>query len=65
MNILDVLFKKKKPIIGMVHSLPLPGSPGFKKYRLPDLYDYAVEEAVKLIEGGVDGILIENAGDIP
>jgi membrane complex biogenesis BtpA family protein len=65
MHVLNVLFKKEKPIIGMVHSLPLPGSPGFKKYRLPNLYDYAVEEAMRLVEGGVDGLLIENAGDIP
>jgi uncharacterized protein len=65
MNVLENLFPVKKPIIGMVHSLPLPGSPNFKKYNLPDIYDYAVEEAMRLIEGGVDGLMIENAGDIP
>lgn len=63
--ILDELFSVKKPIIGMVHSLPLPGSPKFKHYRLEDVYDYAIGEALKLKEGGVDGLLIENAGDIP
>ena len=63
--VLDELFSVKKPIIGMVHSLPLPGSPKFKHYRLEDVYDYAVNEALKLKEGGVDGLLIENAGDIP
>ena len=63
--ILDELFSVKKPIIGMVHSLPLPGSPKFRHYRLEDVYDYAVNEAVKLKEGGVDALLIENAGDIP
>lgn len=63
--VLDELFPVKKPIIGMVHSLPLPGSPKFKQYRLEDVYDYAVNEALKLKEGGVDGLLIENAGDIP
>jgi membrane complex biogenesis BtpA family protein len=65
MNTLEQLFKVKKPIIGMVHSLPLPGSPEFKKYNLEDVYEYAVNEALTLIEGGVDGLLIENAGDIP
>ena len=65
MSVLEKLFKNKKPIIGMVHSLPLPGSPGFKRHSLADVYDYAVEEAITLIEGGVDGLLIENAGDIP
>ena len=63
--VLDELFSVKKPIIAMVHSLPLPGSPKFKHYRLEDVYDYAVNEALKLKEGGVDGLLIENAGDIP
>lgn len=62
---LEQLFKVKKPIIGMVHSRPLPGSPKFKQYNLEENYQYAVEEAVKLIEGGVDGLMIENAGDIP
>lgn len=63
--ILEKIFQVKKPIIGMVHSLPLPGSPKFRNYKLNDVYDYAVEEALKLAEGGVDGLLIENAGDIP
>lgn len=65
MNVLQQLFPVKKPIIGMVHSLALPGSPDFKKYQLEEVYDYAVEEALRLVEGGVDGLMIENAGDIP
>lgn len=65
MNVLDSLFGVKKPIIGMVHSLPLPGSPLFKKYDLPKVYDYAVHEAEVLTACGVDGLLIENAGDVP
>lgn len=65
MSVLTDLFPVSKPIIGMVHSLPLPGSPRFKEYKLEQVYDYAVREAVKLTEGGVDGLLIENAGDIP
>lgn len=65
MNVLEALFKVKKPIIGMVHSLPLPGSPLFKKHTLPEVYDYAVREAEVLVACGVDGLLIENAGDVP
>ena len=64
-NVLESLFKNRKPIIGMVHSLPLPGSPGFKRHSLSEVYDYAVEEAMRLVSGGVDGLMIENAGDIP
>lgn len=63
--VLERLFGTKKPIIGMVHVLPLPGSPYYKSDSLQAVYDQAVEEALILEEGGVDGILLENAGDIP
>lgn len=64
-NALDEIFGTTKPIIGMVHSLPLPGSPRFKHYSLDDVYDFGVGEALRLKEGGVDGLLLENAGDVP
>jgi membrane complex biogenesis BtpA family protein len=64
-NAIDTLFGKRKPIIGMVHSLPMPGSPRFKQYTLDQVYSYGVEEAIKLKEGGVDGIMLENAWDLP
>jgi len=63
--VLQRLFGTSKPIIGMVHVLPLPGSPYYENGSLQAVYDQAVEEALVLEEGGVDGILIENAGDIP
>lgn len=59
------LFGTDKPIIGMVHVLPLPGSPLFKSGSLEAVYDQAVEEALILEKGGIDAILLENAGDIP
>lgn len=59
------LFQVEKPIIGMVHSQPLPGSPRFKHYDLDAVYAFGVEEAQRLKKGGVDGLLLENAGDIP
>ena len=64
-SILERLFGTRKPIIGMVHVLPLPGSPRYIDGSLQAVYDQAVEEALILQEGGVDGILLENAGDIP
>lgn len=64
-NRLDQLFAVRKPIIGMVHVLPLPGSPLFRGRSLAEVYDAAVEEALLLEAGGVDGLLLENAGDIP
>jgi uncharacterized protein len=65
LNCLQEIFNVPKPIIGMVHSSPLPGSPRFKHHKLTDVYKFGVDEALRLKEGGVDGILLENAGDIP
>lgn len=59
------LFGTTKPVIGMVHSLPLPGSAQFKHYNLDEVYEFGVDEATRLRDGGVDGLLLENAGDVP
>lgn len=59
------LFGTTKPVIGMVHSLPLPGSPQFKHYDLEEVFAFGVDEAERLKAGGVDGLLLENAGDVP
>lgn len=67
MNALEKIFDQKKPIIGMVHLRPLPGSPLYD----PDVMDMkkiiqiAIEEAKILQEAGVDGIQVENMWDIP
>ncbi|MGH7863828.1 MAG: BtpA/SgcQ family protein, partial [Candidatus Binataceae bacterium] len=63
--LLKSLFGTHKPIIGMVHVLPLPGSPRGRNCDLDHVYDHAVEEALCLQRGGVDALLLENAGDIP
>jgi len=59
------IFGVDRPIIGMVHSLPLPGSPRFKHHDLNEVVDFGIAEALRLKEGGVDGLLLENAGDVP
>lgn len=57
-------FFSRKPIIGMVHLAPLPGSPR-------DSGDFAhtlrraVEDARVLEEGGADAVLVENFFDAP
>lgn len=63
MKYLD-LFSHKKPIIGMVHLLPLPGTPKFDG-NLDAIYKRAEWEAGVLEKKGVDGIIIENYGDEP
>lgn len=58
------IFMHKKPIIGVVHLLPLPGSP---KYNgdCDAIINRALEEVRILKQGGVDGIIIENFHDMP
>ncbi|MGB9729429.1 MAG: BtpA/SgcQ family protein [Thermoprotei archaeon] len=56
-------FGIEKPIIGVIHLLPLPGSP--KGQSFDSVLKRAVSEALILEEGGVDGLIIENFGDAP
>ena len=51
-------------IIGVVHLKALPGSP-FYQNNLSEIYETALEDSINLDNGGVDGIIIENFGDVP
>jgi len=61
---LEVLFGTDKYVIGMVHLLPLPGSPRWAG-EMSVVLQRAVADARALEEGGVDGVLVENFGDVP
>ncbi|MBI3912235.1 MAG: BtpA/SgcQ family protein [Armatimonadetes bacterium] len=58
------LFPGRKPIIGMVHLAPLPGSPRWGG-SLDRVVERALADAAALAGGGVDGLLVENYGDVP
>ncbi len=64
-NRLAELFATSKPLIGTIHSLPLPGSPRYRDEPAEDLYAYAVREALAYRAGGIDGLIVENSGDLP
>lgn len=53
-----------KPLIGMVHLLPLPGSPRYVG-GLDRIEARALEDAQVLEEAGFDALLVENYGDAP
>jgi hypothetical protein len=53
-----------KPVIGVIHLLPLPGTPLFSG-NLEEIYQRAQEEVSRFKSGGVDGIIIENFHDNP
>src|SRR6516162_5054930 len=57
------LFRSRRPVIGMVHLQPLPGSP--RARALSEIRAAAIADARALARGGVDGILVENYGDAP
>jgi len=57
-------FDGKKKVIGMVHLLPLPANAAFKGDK-NEIIDKALEDARKLIDCGVDAIMLENFNDWP
>ena len=59
------IFRTPKPVIGMVHCWPMPGAPGYRGYGMHDIIRHAQSEAEALIDGGCDGIIVENMWDIP
>jgi uncharacterized protein len=61
---LKQVFNTTQPIIGVVHLLPLPTSARWGG-DLNAVIDRAEQEAVALVSGGVDGIIIENFFDAP
>lgn len=54
----------KVPVIGMLHSPPLPGSPGYDGL-LTAVHDKVLQDAQTLADCGVDGLMLENFGDVP
>lgn len=65
LNSLDKMFGVKNPIIGMVHLWPLPGAPGYSGYGMDTILDQARRDTGALLEGGVDGLIVENMWDLP
>ncbi len=54
----------RKPVIGMLHLPPLPGSPGYQGDP-GSLLAHVLRDAIALRDGGVHGLMLENFGDVP
>ena len=54
----------ERTVVGMVHLVPLPGSPRWAG-SMRDVIAAALADARALIDGGVDALLVENFGDAP
>ena len=64
MNSFSGLFQKPRPLIGMAHLLPLPGSPRWGG-SIDEVIKRAMDDVRILAEEGIDGIIVENFGDAP
>ncbi|MQA02841.1 MAG: BtpA/SgcQ family protein [Streptosporangiales bacterium] len=62
---LCALFAQPKPVIGVIHLPPLPGAPRYGGEPVADIYAAAARDARVLSEGDIDGIMVENASDMP
>ncbi len=63
MSLFAELFGGLKPLLGMVHLRPLPGSPSGGS--LHDALGAAHADAQALLDAGFDGLIVENFGDAP
>jgi membrane complex biogenesis BtpA family protein len=54
----------KRPVVGMIHLMPLPGSPRFGG-SLQTIESAALRDAETLTSGGIHGMIVENFGDAP
>jgi len=64
MNIIERMQKGEKISIGMVHTLPLPGS-FHEGHTLEEVINRAVSDARILAEAGFDALIVENVSDGP
>ncbi len=65
-SILEKLFGRPKPVIAMMHLLPLPGRPLYDSHGGMAAVVAALRRDLDILqEGGVDGLLFCNEGDRP
>jgi uncharacterized protein len=64
-NAIKDIFQTDRAVIGMIHLKPLPGAPHFNGGNLDSAYDFAMNDVQAFEEGKVDGLMIENAWDLP
>jgi uncharacterized protein len=63
---LKVIFgRPSRVLIGVVHLLPLPGSPNCSGGGVELIYARALADARAYADAGFDGLIVENHGDIP
>jgi membrane complex biogenesis BtpA family protein len=61
----DIFGKRDGVLIGMLHLLPLPGSPDHGGGGIGPIVDRALADAEAYVAAGFDGLMVENHGDVP
>lgn len=65
-NALSAIFGRKRGVlIGMIHLLPIPASPGYRGGGMRPILERAERDADAFAAAGFDGLVVENHGDIP
>jgi len=64
LNTLFPALTERRIVVGVVHLPALPGAPGYGG-SMSQVIDWARADTRALIEGGVDGLIVENFGDKP
>ncbi len=64
-NPIKNIFGKEKAIIGMIHTKALPGAPRYNGESMEEIIEFSINDAKALKAGGVDGLMFENAWDVP
>jgi membrane complex biogenesis BtpA family protein len=59
------IFGREKVAIGVVHLAPLPGAPRHDGGGVEAIYARGLADARAYLEGGCDGVIVENHGDVP
>jgi len=59
------IFGRTKVVIGVVHLAPLPGAPRYDGEAVEAIYQRGLDDARSYLDGGCDGVIVENHGDIP
>lgn len=59
-----LLRSKSRPLIGVIHLPPLPGSPR-PSPGMGTILEHALRDADTLCRGGAAGVIVENLGDAP
>ncbi len=64
-DLIQSLFRAPKALIGVVHCPAFPGSPRYRGESVDSIYDVCMRDVDAYVSGGLNGLIIENHGDIP